>query len=113
MSIDELVDLALSLSNVELRGFHCHVGSQVFDSDVYLRAARVMLDFVAHIVATRGYTATELDIGGGYGVRYIESQPTIDIAANIAEVGTFMTEYAKELGIALPSIAQLTYQWHE
>ena len=102
---DELVDLALSLSHVDLRGFHCHVGSQVFDSDVYLRAAKVMLDFVAHIENTRGYAASELDIGGGYGVRYIESQPEIDIAANIAEVGAFMKSYADDLGISLPSVA--------
>ena len=102
---DELVDLALSLSHVDLRGFHCHVGSQVFDSDVYLRAAEVMLDFVARMESTRGYTASELDIGGGYGVRYIESQPEIDIAANIAEVGEFMKSYAEKLGITLPSVA--------
>ncbi|MBQ8174808.1 MAG: diaminopimelate decarboxylase [Clostridia bacterium] len=102
---EEMVRLALSLPRVELRGFHCHVGSQVFDSDVYLRAADVMLSFVAHVAETHGYTAAELDIGGGYGVRYIEEQPTIDIAANIAEVGRFMTARAAELGIALPEVA--------
>jgi len=102
---DELVDLALSLPHVELRGFHCHVGSQVFDSDVYLRASRVMLDFVAHVKDTRGYEAAELDVGGGYGVRYVESQPEIDISANISEVGEFLTSYADELGITLPEIA--------
>ena len=102
---DEITDIALSLGAVELRGFHCHVGSQVFDSDVYIRAAEVMLDFVAHIRNTRGFLADELDIGGGYGVRYVESQPEIDIAANIAEVGAFMKDYAEKLGITLPEVA--------
>lgn len=102
---EEMVRLALSLPHVELRGFHCHVGSQVFDSDVYLRAAEVMLSFVAHIQESLGYCAAELDIGGGYGVRYIEEQPKIDIAANIAEVGRFMTARAAELGITLPEVA--------
>ncbi len=102
---DAITALALSLPGVILRGFHCHVGSQVFDSDVYLRAAEVMLSFVEHIYRTRGYLADELDIGGGYGVRYVESQPEIDIAANIAEVGEFIHRRAAELDIPLPEIA--------
>lgn len=100
-----ITKLALSLSSVELRGFHCHVGSQVFDSDVYLAAADVMLTFIAEVKRELGYLASELDIGGGYGVRYVAEHPTIDIAANIASVGEFMKSKANELGIALPSVA--------
>ncbi|MBE6537068.1 MAG: diaminopimelate decarboxylase [Ruminococcaceae bacterium] len=102
---EEITKLALSLENVRLMGFHCHVGSQVFDSDVYLRAADVMLDFVAYIYKNEGFLAKELDIGGGYGVRYIESQPTIDIAKNIEEVARFMKSKAAELSIELPLVS--------
>lgn len=102
---DAITALALSLDGVELCGFHCHVGSQVFDSRVYLRAARVMLDFVKHISDTLGYMARELDLGGGYGVRYTDSDPEIDIAANIASVAEFVHSYADKLGISLPEIA--------
>ena len=101
----EITKLALSLSSVKLCGFHCHVGSQVFDSDVYLAAADVMLSFVAEVKHELGYLAEELDIGGGYGVRYTAEQPTIDIAKNIAEVGEFMHKKADELGISLPIVA--------
>ncbi len=102
---DEITDTALSLPHISLCGFHCHVGSQVFDSDVYIRAADVMLTFISHIYEKTGFLAKELDIGGGYGVRYIAEQPEIDIAANIAEVAAFMKKRAEELGIALPSVA--------
>lgn len=102
---EEITRVALSLPHVCLRGFHCHVGSQVFDSDVYIRVADVMLTFVSTIYEKYGYLADELDIGGGYGVRYIAEQPTIDIAANIAEVAAFMKEKAAELGITLPEIS--------
>lgn len=102
---EEITRVALSLPHVCLRGFHCHVGSQVFDSDVYIRAADVMLTFICEIFKKYGYLANELDIGGGYGVRYISEHPTIDIAQNIAEVGAFMNEKASELGIALPEIS--------
>ncbi len=102
---EEITDIALALPALRLSGFHCHVGSQVFDSDVYIRSARVMLDFVAYISSSRGYLAEELDLGGGFGVRYVESQPEIDIAARIAEIGEFMRSYAEKLGIPLPKIA--------
>ena len=102
---EEITDVALSLSHVCLSGFHCHVGSQVFDADVYLRSAEVMLDFVAYIYKTRGYLASELDIGGGFGVRYVEEQPTIDIRENILAVGEYMKKRAEELWIELPEIS--------
>lgn len=102
---DAITSLALSLDGIELCGFHCHVGSQVFDSEVYLRASRVMLDFVKHIYDKLGFMARELDLGGGYGVRYTDSDPEIDIAQNIASVAEFMHLYADKLGIPLPEIA--------
>ena len=101
---DEITSLALSLENINLVGFHCHVGSQVFDSDVYLRASDVMLTFVANIKNKYGFMAEQLDLGGGYGVRYVSAQPTIDIAKNIKEVASFMQEKADMLGISLPVV---------
>ena len=102
---EDITETALSLSFIDLRGFHCHVGSQVFDSDVYIRAAEVMLSFVARVKARLGFVCRELDIGGGYGVRYTEEQPEIDIEKNVSEVARFMREYADKLGIELPEIA--------
>lgn len=62
---------ALGMKHIELRGFHCHVGSQVFAENVFERAAVIMLRFIAHIKDEYGYQAQELDLGGGYGVRYV------------------------------------------
>ena len=100
----EITRVALSLENIDLRGFHSHVGSQVFDSDVYLRAADVMLTFIKEINDELGFLASELDIGGGYGVKYLPEHPNIDIAENIAEVGAFINKRAEELGIAAPTV---------
>lgn len=101
---EEIAKYAMSLKNVRLMGFHCHVGSQVFDSDVFVRAAEIMLDFVAMMQSKHGFTTAELDLGGGYGVRYLDSHPEIDIAANIKEVAQFMKAHCRKLGIALPAV---------
>ena len=102
---EEITRVALSLPHVSLKGFHCHVGSQVFDSDVYIRTADVMLSFVKSINDNIGFLAEELDIGGGLGVRYTEEQPSIDIAENIKKVGAYMKMRAAELGLRLPEIS--------
>ncbi len=101
---EEIAVYALSLKNVHLAGFHCHVGSQVFDSDVFLRASAIMLDFVAMMKRKYGYVTEELDLGGGYGVRYLESDPEIDIAENIRQVGAAVKAQCEALGIELPAI---------
>ena len=45
---EQLTLYTLSLPHVELAGFHCHVGSQVFGEDIFERAASIMLAFIAH-----------------------------------------------------------------
>ena len=100
----EITAVALSLSAVKLCGFHCHVGSQIFDSEVYIAASRVMLNFVAEVKRTLGFEAEMLDIGGGLGVRYIAEQPVLDIKSTLSEVARFMKSHAEELGMNLPVI---------
>ncbi|MBQ8321718.1 MAG: diaminopimelate decarboxylase [Clostridia bacterium] len=101
----EITSLALSLDNIELEGFHCHVGSQLFDEDVYLMTSSVMLEFIADVKDTIGYMTKALDIGGGFGVRYIASQPELDIRKTVLAIADFMKRKASELGIGLPKIS--------
>ncbi len=101
---EQIAKYAAELKSIQLYGFHCHVGSQVFDSDVFLRAGEIMLDFIALMQKKYNYTTRELDLGGGYGVRYLESDPTIDIRANIKLVADHLKAYSKKLGIALPAV---------
>lgn len=101
---EQIAKYACELENIDLYGFHCHVGSQVFDSDVFLRASEIMLDFIALMEKEHGYVTHELDLGGGYGVRYLESDPEIDISANIREVADHMKAYCEKIGISLPAV---------
>ena len=95
---------ALSLPHVKLCGFHCHIGSQLFDSSVYIATVDVMVDFLKEMKDTYGYMAEKLDIGGGYGVRYVAADPVIDIAASIREVAAYMKEKVAAAGIEMPHV---------
>ncbi len=99
-----IVKHALSLQNIKLCGFHCHIGSMVFDSDTFIRGAEIMLMFIKRVKDKFGYIAKQLDLGGGYGVRYVETDPTINIEENIDEVAAFLKNEVKKLELPLPKI---------
>lgn len=101
---EALFQYARALPNVTLVGFHCHVGSQVFDEDVFERAGQIMLEFVALLRNRYGFATQQLDLGGGYGVRYCESDKQVDIEQRIGEVASSLKASAAALGIPLPTI---------
>ena len=101
----EITSLALTFENIDLCGFHCHVGSQIFDADVYLATSKVMLGFISDMERELGFVCRDLDIGGGLGVRYVASQPKLNIRETILCVAEEMKKEATRLNITLPRIS--------
>ena len=101
---EELTVLAMDCENVDLRGFHCHIGSQIFDHAPFCDAAVLMLRFMAEMRQKHGCTADVLNLGGGMAVPYTETDPAIDYAANIRKVGLLVQETCRELEIPVPVI---------
>ena len=101
---EEITVFTLAQPHVELMGFHCHVGSQVFGEDIFERAAVVMLEFVAEMKAKHGYMAPQLDLGGGYGVRYVEEDPYLDVDTKVGQVAAAIKEACARLNIEMPEI---------
>ena len=100
------VAAAVKCANVKVRGYHCHVGSQVFDEEgsVYTDAAKIMVAFMAEMNKKYAMEADLLNMGGGYGVRYVDSDPYVDIPANIRKVADFVKDLAAELKVPMPKI---------
>ena len=100
----KMTKAALSKMNVELCGFHCHIGSQIFDIEPYITAADIMIGFIADMREAYGFTAKILNLGGGFGVRYIESDPEISITANIDAIGAHIKALCEAKDVRLPII---------
>jgi len=100
----EFVKFTLTQPHVSLEGFHCHVGSQVFGEDVFERSAVVMLEFIAEMKEIYDYTAKVLDLGGGYGVRYVDSDPYLNIEEKIGEVAAVVKTTCEKLHMEMPEI---------
>ncbi len=100
----ELTEKILECQNVKLLGFHCHVGSQIFESDPFITAADIMFSFIAEVKNQLGFTARILNLGGGFGVRYVESDPQISYDEKIREVSCVLQSQCDKYGIEIPKI---------
>jgi diaminopimelate decarboxylase len=63
-----------------------------------------MLGFISDMKKKLGFSASVLDLGGGFGVRYIPEHPVIDIRKEIESVAKRLVEKSAELGIGMPDI---------
>jgi diaminopimelate decarboxylase len=101
---EALILSALSKENIDLKGYHCHIGSQIFDYAPFCDAAVLMLEFLADIGKKHGYYAQILNLGGGMGVPYVSTDPAIDYGKNIAGIGKLIEETCRKLDMAAPAI---------
>ncbi len=101
---EAITKAALECENIELMGFHCHIGSQIFDTEPFIDAAQIMIKFTADIHKKTGFLAREINLGGGFGVRYVKEHPYFDYEQAIKTMASKMKAIAKDNGIALPHI---------
>lgn len=95
---------ALKTENIEIMGYHCHIGSQIFDQVPFVDAARIMMDFAVMIRDEFGYTPAVLNLGGGFGVPYVETDPTVDIPACIALIADELKAICAQRSMPMPAV---------
>ncbi len=100
----EAVKEAAASKNVKLVGLHCHIGSQIFDIEPFEEAARVMIRFIAKIRDELGYTVQGLNLGGGFGIKYLESHDPAPFENYMERVSQVVKSECAELGLEQPFI---------
>ncbi|MBO8137913.1 MAG: diaminopimelate decarboxylase [Desulfotomaculum sp.] len=100
----EGVRRALEMERVELCGFHCHIGSQIFELDSYGHAAKVMMKFVNKVKEETGFKAGELDLGGGLGIYYYEGDEPQPVERYAEIVINTVKEQAEKYNLPMPKV---------
>ncbi len=98
------VSYVLEHKNVTLKGVHCHIGSQIFDIDPFELAAQVMLGFMAEVKNKTGLVMTELNLGGGFGIKYVDAHDPVPYNKYMEKVSIMIKNTCKELGLDTPFI---------
>ena len=98
------IKAALAMENINLRGLHCHIGSQIFDLDPFELAATVMLDLFKQVKDETGTELGELNLGGGFGIKYLKSDRPRPYSDYMRKVSAAVNSYSAELGLKTPFI---------
>mgnify|MGYP006286925867 CR=1 FL=1 len=100
----EFVRECKRMNNIRLVGLHCHIGSQIFDLDPFILAASVMMDFISQIKNETGIEIEELNLGGGYGIKYVPGDDPIEYDHYIESVSEAVKKICNEKDLNLPFI---------
>nr|WP_279664260.1 diaminopimelate decarboxylase [Ectobacillus ponti] len=73
-------------------GIHSHIGSQIFETDGFVRAVEILAAFVDLVRTETGHTMPILNLGGGFGIRYTEGDTPLPAVQYVQE----MTEAVRE-----------------
>lgn len=101
---EEIIVTANAMDNINVVGVHCHIGSQIFELAPFELAAEKMMNFIGDMKDKHGILLKELNLGGGYGIKYTESDTPIDYDKYIQAVSEVVRGISEKRGVELPFI---------
>ena len=90
---------------LELRGVHAHIGSQIFNLDGHILAIERLLDFLARFRDEFHRELPEVNFGGGFGIFYTEDDAPVSTTQLIAIIKDVVVKGCAARSIAIPHIA--------
>lgn len=89
--------------NLKLTGVHTHLGSQIFEMEPYMRAVERLTDFMMLASVVVGAELSEINVGGGFGVRYTRNDPpTMNPREVVGQIARAVTREAAKRGMRTP-----------
>ena len=90
---------------LELRGVHAHIGSQIFNLAGHEESAKVLIKFLAQYRDEFGSELPELDLGGGFGIAYIEGDQPNSIPNIMKSLHEVVTNACAAASLNIPKIS--------
>lgn len=85
---------------LNLKGIHFHVGSQIEGTEAMIETAKLVLKWLTE----NDIQVELLNIGGGFGIKYVEGDVSFPIETGIAEIADAIKETAQQLNYVIPEI---------
>jgi len=103
--LDDVIEHILSeYKNLNIKGLHAHIGSQIFETKVYEDEVKIILKEIKRINDKYGLNLNEINLGGGLGITYTEE----DCPPSVYEIADIIIKTVKntceELNTDLPKI---------
>jgi diaminopimelate decarboxylase len=95
----------LAHPELELRGVHCHIGSQIFGSEAHEIATDRLLGFLARYRDEFKVQLPELDLGGGFGIAYVTGEVTVEPHDVLPAIRKAVEKACQKYSLDIPKIS--------
>jgi diaminopimelate decarboxylase len=99
------VDNVLECDALSLTGLHSHIGSQIFDATGFELATHRVVDFAVQVKERHGISVSEIDVGGGMGIAYVEGDDPLDVEAMAKSILDIVRTECARVNISVPRIS--------
>ena len=100
----EAVKKTMSLENLDFAGLHCHIGSSILDTQGFVAAAEIMMKFIKQIKDETGFEIPELNLGGGFGIKYVEGDDPLPYDEYMKAVAVVVNSFCEKNDVKRPFI---------
>ena len=108
---EQVIAKADSLPGIDMKGIHFHVGSQLMENDSHIMGLEIILELLRELKAKHGWTARELNCGGGFGVHYAGDPDRVKLADFMDPMMEKITAFYQEQGDPRPLITIEPGRW--
>ncbi len=100
----KIIEEASKMQNINVVGIHCHIGSHIFDVEPFKLAAEIMLSFAADLKEKLGIEINELNLGGGFGIKYVSDDNPVMYEKYIETVSKVIKSICESKGLRVPFV---------
>ncbi|KAB8316954.1 diaminopimelate decarboxylase [Tolypothrix campylonemoides VB511288] len=101
--LDDLFTFVSQQSVIDCVGLHAHIGSQIFERQPHQDLAAVMVQWMSK-AAGYGLSIKELNVGGGLGIKYTESDDPPSIEEWVKPICEVIQEACEAANLPLPKL---------
>ncbi|NLJ78859.1 MAG: diaminopimelate decarboxylase [Tissierellia bacterium] len=105
------IERALNMDNINLLGFHFHIGSQILGNTTYIDAIEIAIDLIREARDRFGFETRELNTGGGYGIQYADTGARKPISFYTDAIMKGIEDNCQRHGLDIPRVIIEPGRW--
>lgn len=107
----EAVQFAMKCPFLSLKGFHFHIGSQIFDNAAHVESVRRVVLLAEELKQLFGFKTEELNFGGGFGARISPEEEHVPLRSFTDAMMQTLTEECASKKLDRPAVTIEPGRW--
>ncbi|SDL64676.1 diaminopimelate decarboxylase [Sediminibacillus halophilus] len=101
---EQAFEMLQEIDSIHVIGLHCHIGSQIFETDGFVMAVRRLFETLGEWKQAYGYRSQVLNLGGGFGIRYTAEDEPLPLGGYVDALVEEVQKQVELYGMEFPEI---------